>query len=92
MRCKLAASRQGQRAHQEGRERQYHTELNLLAEPEERYDDLKAEKHALYGEYKMEELLKRSRAAQASAEKRLNHALDAKALAVEERIGGAVGI
>ena len=52
-----------------------------------RYDDLKAEKHALYGEYnKMEELLKRSRAAQASAEKRLNHALDAKALAVEERI------
>ncbi|QDZ21319.1 hypothetical protein HOP50_05g38500 [Chloropicon primus] len=52
-----------------------------------KYEILKTEKHKLYSEYnQVEEALMRSRAAQASAEKKLNHALDSKALAVEERI------
>ena len=51
------------------------------------YDLLKAQHHKLKSEYtEIEEALLRSRGAQASAEKKLNHALDAKALAVEERI------
>ena len=52
-----------------------------------KHEVLKEQHRTLYGEYnEIEEALMRSRAAQASAEKKLNHALDAKALAVEERI------
>ena len=52
-----------------------------------KHEVLKAAHRKLYSDYnEIEESLMRSKAVQASAEKRLNHALDGKALAVEERI------